>query len=93
MSKLTRMTPANDPQFRVDILLLKLGEAAANWAERKAFTKFGIPLNLWDGNDGLRSVLETKIQELEIDEPLSVAMLARKTGLIAAKPKRIRKAS
>ena len=91
--KLIRVLPADDPRLRVDILILKLGEAAAHWAERKAWEKLGIPLHgLWDGPDGVRTVLEAKIDELQIGEPLSPAMLARRLGLIHSKPQRIRKA-
>jgi hypothetical protein len=91
--KLTRVQPANDPTLRIDKLLLGLSEEAVHWAERLVYRKVGIPLQgLWDGPDGVRSVLEEKIQKLQIDEPLSPGMLARRVGFIQSKPKRIRKA-
>ena len=91
--KLTRVQPANDPTLRIDLLLLRLAEAGVHWAERLVYRKVGIPIQgLWDGPDGVRSVLEEKIQELQIDEPLSPGMLARRVGFIGSKPKRIRKA-
>jgi hypothetical protein len=91
--KLTRVLPAADPTLRVDLLLMRLAEAGVHWAERLVYRKVGIPIQgLWDGPDGVRSVLEEKIQELQIDKPLSPGMLARRVGFIPSKPKRIRKA-
>ena len=90
--RMTRITPRNDPQLRLDILLLRLGEQVTHLLERKAWERYGLPLNLWDGIGGVRSVLESKIEEFQIDRPLSPMMLAEKVGLVKAKPQRIRKA-
>lgn len=89
--KLTQLRASDDPKLRLDILLLHCGEAVARWAERKAWIKLGMPLNLWDGPDGVRAVLESKIQELEIDQPISPLMLARRVGWVRKQPQ-IRKA-
>jgi hypothetical protein len=91
MNRVTQIPAAADPQMRVDILLLKLGEAAAHWAEKLLWQKAGIPLNLWDTPEGVRAVIEPKIQELDLARPLSPMMLAERAGWVA-KPKRIRKA-
>jgi hypothetical protein len=87
-----RNIDARDPSGRVDVLLLRLGEAACRWAERKAFVKLGLRLNLWDGPEGLKSVVETKIDEVGIPrEKLTPQLMAEYAGFIKGRRLRQRK--
>lgn len=84
------LTP--DPRGRLDVLLLRLGEAVARTVERK------LNVSLWDGEDGLEGVLQDKLRELKIPDapvdlarPVSVRSVAEQAGFIRHR-RRIHKA-
>jgi hypothetical protein len=74
----------NDPTGRLDILALRLGEAAAHWAESWIQRKIGLPVKIWDGQDGLGEVIKTKVEEMGFGEPVPMtpASLAEHLGFI-----------
>lgn len=79
---------AENPQLRLDILLLRLAEAGARWAEYRAATVLKVPVSLWDGPGGVGAVLEQKLDELGVPrEQLTPATVARIAGFIGRRPK------
>jgi len=80
-----------DPTGRLDIVLIRLAEAGVRWGEQKVASKFGLLLNVWDGPDGLKHVLETKVQEMGLNEPMTPESLARHLGFI--KSRKLKRAS
>jgi len=79
------------PEGRFDILLLRLGEAAFAWFDRRLNTGGALVNTFWHGQDGLRSVVEAKIDEFGVPrEKLTPRVLAERAGFI--KPRRLRRA-
>ena len=75
---------APDPQFRLDILLMRVAELATRTVERN----LGPGCNLWDAAGGVKAVMERKLKELGVPgEKVTAEMLAEKMGLLKL-PKR-----
>lgn len=78
-----------DPQFRLDILLMRLAELATRTFERR----IGNGAQLWDGDGGIKAVVESKLDELGVPrEKITPELLAEKLGFVKPKRKRIRRA-
>ena len=95
MAKMTRISPLPepDPKLRLDIALLRVGEACAVWAERKIQQKVGLSIELWNGDGGLKEVVSRKLDELGVPrEKLTPQLIAESFGIIEPKPKKIRRA-
>lgn len=80
-----------DPTGRIDLLLIRLAEACVRWGEQQVQTRFGLDVKVWDGREGLKRVLETKVQEMGFSEPLPMTpeALARHLGFIGGKLKKV----
>ena len=83
--------PSPDRQFRLDLLLLGLGEESFRWLDRKLNTGGALVNRLWLGPEGLRGVLEAKIEEVGIPrEKLTPRLVAEHAGFL--KRRRLRRA-
>jgi hypothetical protein len=77
------------PAGRLDILLIRLAEFATRAVEKR----IGGGCNLWDGDGGIKSVVEAKIDQMGVPrEQLTPAMIAEYSGFLKAKKRRIRRA-
>jgi hypothetical protein len=79
-----------DPAFRFDLLLLNLGEALARKADEKLRT--GVLFQgLWGGPDGMKQVVQEKIDEIGIPrEKLTPKLIAERAGFLGRR--RLRRA-
>lgn len=88
MSKPVPIRTPENPQGRLDILLVRVAEACVRWGEAKLQNRFGIAANFWDGPEGVKSVIEAKIEEVGIPrERLSPRVLAEQAGFLKSRPK------
>lgn len=73
---------SQDPAWRVDLLLLNLGDAVSKWADRK-FNTGSVFQVLWNGPDGVKNVVEQKIDEIGIPrEKLTPKLIAEHAGFL-----------
>lgn len=81
---------SQDPAWRFDLLLLNLGEAVSKWADRKLNTG-ALFQGLWNGPDGVKNVVEQKIDEMGIPrEKLTPKLIAEHAGFLGRR--RLRRA-
>lgn len=86
-----KVTPMPDPYMRLDILLLRLGEASFQWLDHKLNTGGALTSKLWNGPEGLKQVVEQKIDEVGIPrEQLTPRLLAEHAGFL--KRRKLRRA-
>lgn len=87
---MTRCVPVRreDPAG-LDKLLLAVAQAGARWAEQKA-AALGVTLNLWDGENGLQSVVVDAIKQHGIpnkrfQELVTPRLVAENVGVLKRK--------
>lgn len=95
MAKVTVISGNAEPvavQGRLDILLLRLAEAGTRWAERRAQELLRVPVNLWDGSNGVGAVLGQKLNEWNVpNEPLTPALMAERVGFMGKRARKLTK--
>lgn len=91
----TPFPPKKEDPAGADKVVLAAAEAATHWLENLLTTYSRLPIDLWNGPQGLRGVIEQAVQQAGVPnkrfaEIVTPRLIAEKAGIVPARRARKR---